>query len=58
MRVVLLSTPTHLYAPNYIIPTGIISLAAYLRQCGHEVRVVDAAALREANDSIVRCVAG
>src|SRR5262245_49769344 len=57
MRIVLLSTPTRIYAPNYIIPTGIISLAAYLQQCGHEVRVVDAAALREPNDQIVRRVA-
>jgi radical SAM superfamily enzyme YgiQ (UPF0313 family) len=57
MRVVLLSTPTRIYVPNYIIPTGIISLAAYLEQCGHEVRVVDAAALREPNEQIVRRVA-
>ncbi len=57
MRVVLLSTPTRVYTPNYIIPSGIISIAAYLEQCGHEVRVVDAAALREPNDSIVRRVA-
>ena len=57
MRVALLSTPTRIYAPNYIIPTGIISLAAYLQQCGHEVRVVDAAALREPNDNIVARVA-
>jgi len=57
MRIVLLSTPTRVYAPNYIIPTGIISLAAYLRQCGHEVRVVDAAALREPNKQIVQRVA-
>lgn len=57
MRVVLLSTPTRIYVPNYIIPTGIISLAAYLEQCGHEVHVVDAAALRESNEQIVRRVA-
>lgn len=57
MRVVLLSTPTRVYTPNYIVPSGIISIAAYLEQCGHEVRVVDAAALREPNDSIVRRVA-
>ena len=57
MRIVLLSTPTRIYSPNYIIPTGIISLAAYLRQSGHEVRVVDAAELREPNESIVRRVA-
>lgn len=57
MRIALLSTPTRIYAPNYIIPTGIISLAAYLKQCGHEVRVVDAAALREPNERIVRQVA-
>lgn len=56
MRVVLLSTPTRIYVPNYIIPTGIISLAAYLESCGHEVKVVDAAALREPNDRIVRRV--
>lgn len=56
MRIVLLSTPTRIYAPNYIIPTGIISLAAYLQQRGHEVRVVDAAALRESNKQIVRRV--
>ncbi len=57
MRIVLLSTPTRVYTPNYIVPTGIISIAAYLEQCGHEVRVVDAAALRESNESIVRRVA-
>lgn len=57
MRVVLLSTPTRVYLPNYIIPTGIISIAAYLEQCGHEVHVVDAAALREANPAIVERVA-
>jgi anaerobic magnesium-protoporphyrin IX monomethyl ester cyclase len=57
MRVVLLSTPTRVYTPNYIVPTGIISIAAYLEQCGHEVHVVDAAALREDNASIVRRVA-
>lgn len=57
MRIVLLSTPTRIYAPNYIVPTGIISLGAYLEQCGHEVRVVDAAALREPNEGIVHRVA-
>jgi anaerobic magnesium-protoporphyrin IX monomethyl ester cyclase len=57
MRIVLLSTPTRIYAPNYIVPTGIISLGAYLEECGHEVRVVDAAALREPNEKIVRRVA-
>ena len=53
MHVVLVSTPTRTQLPNYIVPTGIISLAAYLEQLGHEVSVVDAAALREPNDSIV-----
>jgi radical SAM superfamily enzyme YgiQ (UPF0313 family) len=56
MRIVLLSTPTRVYTPNYIVPTGIISLAAYLEKCGHDVRVVDAAALREPNERIVRRV--
>lgn len=53
MRTILLSTPTRGYTPNYIIPAGILSLAAYLEQHGHEVRVVDAAALREPNPAIV-----
>jgi len=57
MRIVLLSTPTRVYTPNYILPTGIISLAAYLEQNGHDVHVVDAAALRESNEDIVRRVA-
>lgn len=57
MRIVLLSTPTRVHLPNYIIPSGIISLAAYLEQCGHEVKVVDAAALREPREHIVRRVA-
>lgn len=56
MRIVLLSTPTRVYAPNYIVPTGIMSIAAYLEQKGHEVRIVDAAALREPNAQIVRRV--
>ena len=55
MRIVLMNTPTRIYLPNYILPTGIISLAAYLEKCGHEVRVVDAAALRE-HDKIIRQV--
>lgn len=53
MRVVLLSTPTRTYTPNYIVPTGIMSLAAWLEKNGHEVKIVDAAALRESNDKIV-----
>lgn len=57
MRIVLLSTPTRVYSPNYIIPTGIVSLAAYLRTFGHEVRIVDAAELREPYGAIVRRVA-
>lgn len=57
MRIVLLSTPTRVYTPNYIVPTGIMSIAAYLEKNGHEVRIVDAAALREPNEQIVRRVA-
>lgn len=53
MRVVLLSTPTRTYTPNYIVPTGVMSLAAWLEKNGHEVKIVDAAALREPNDKIV-----
>lgn len=53
MRIVLVSTPTRIYAPNYIVPTGIISLAAHLENEGHEVFVVDAAMLREADEKIV-----
>ena len=47
MRVALLSTPTRTYAPNYIVPTGIMSLAAWLEKNGHTVAIIDAAALRE-----------
>lgn len=57
MRVVLVSTPTRIKEPNYIVPTGIISLAAYLETQGHEVHVVDAAALREPNEKIVQRIA-
>ncbi len=57
MRVVLVSTPTRIYAPNYIVPTGIIALAAHLELEGHEVHVVDAAALREPNDNIIQRIA-
>lgn len=53
MRVVLLSTPTRTYVPNYIVPTGIMSLAAWLEKNGHQVKIVDAAALRESNEKIV-----
>jgi len=53
MRITLISTPTRTQVPNYIVPTGIISLAAYLLELGHEVAVIDAAALREPNDSII-----
>lgn len=56
MRVVLLSTPTRTYAPNYIVPTGIMSLAAWLEKHGHQVKIVDAAALRESNDKIIERV--
>lgn len=52
MRVVLLSTPTRTYVPNYIVPTGIMSLAAWLEKHGHQVKIVDAAALRESPEQI------
>lgn len=57
MRIVLVTTPTRTRKVNYMIPTGIIALAAHLEQCGHEVRVVDAALLREPYGEIARRVA-
>ncbi|MCL4723020.1 MAG: B12-binding domain-containing radical SAM protein [Anaerolineae bacterium] len=57
MRIVLISTPSRTSVPNYIIPNGIISLAAYMEEQGHEVKVVDAAALREPNGQIITRVA-
>lgn len=52
MRVVLISTPTRQNVPNYIIPTGILSIAAYLRDVGHEVFFIDAALTRQSHADI------
>ena len=49
MRITLIFTPTRTQVPNYIVPTGIISLAAYLLELGHE----NVAALREPHNRIV-----
>ena len=50
MKVVLINTPAALHEPSRIVPTGIISLAAYLEQHGHEVKVVDIARTRDPLD--------
>ena len=56
VRIVLITTPTRTRKVNFMIPNGIIALAAYMEQCGHEVRIVDAALLREAYEDIARRV--
>ena len=55
MRITPISTPTRTQVPNYIGPTGIISLAAYFPELGARVSVVDAAALLEPrSESVAR----
>ena len=54
MRIVLISTPTRLESPNVVPPIGILALAAYMEQIGHEVRVIDAAHLRPTHFAIAR----
>ncbi len=54
MRVVLVNTPAALHEPSKIVPTGILNLAAYLRQHGHDVRVIDLAHTRAPFASAVR----
>ena len=43
MRILFITTPSRLSTPNYMIPSGILALAAYMRKFGHLVYVVDAA---------------
>ena len=56
MKVVLLSTASRTSLPNYVVPTGVLSIAAYLEKNNHEVFVVDAAALRESIEKTVQRV--
>ena len=46
MKIVLISTPTRTYAPNYIPPLGIMYLASHLRNHGHTVTIIDIAKTR------------
>lgn len=54
MRIVLITTPTRLELPNATLPMGILAIAAYLEQQGHEIRVIDAALRRQPHRDIVR----
>lgn len=57
MRVALVNTPASRFEKSRVAPTGILALAAWLERHGHEVRIVDAAATRAPNDSVVRDIA-
>ncbi len=45
-KILFLSTPTRTYTPNSMIPAGVIQLAAFLREKGYCVDVLDIAHLR------------
>lgn len=57
MRVALVTMPVRLSKPAQVPPLGIMSLAAYLIEQGHEVRVEDAALQREEPDVISKRLA-
>lgn len=42
---------------NYILPSGVLALAGYLEQQGHEVKIVDAALLRKTHEEIAEIIA-
>ena len=50
MKIALISTPTRTYTYNYMMPLGIMYLASYLGQAGHNVKIYDVAKTRQAND--------
>jgi len=54
MKVVFISTPSRLHLPNYVVPTGILSISSYLEALHHDVVVVDAAALNEPIDITIQ----
>ncbi|TAN43964.1 MAG: B12-binding domain-containing radical SAM protein [Rhodospirillales bacterium] len=41
MRIALITTPARTRKVNYVLPSGVIALAAHLERAGHEVIVVD-----------------
>lgn len=53
MKATFITTPSRTHLPNYIVPTGVLSIAAYLEQNNFTASIVDAAALREPIDKIV-----
>jgi anaerobic magnesium-protoporphyrin IX monomethyl ester cyclase len=57
MRVVLITTPARTRKVNYVIPSGVIALAAHLESAGHTVIVVDQALHRHPTEELARRVA-
>ena len=53
MHIVLITTPVRINLPNYIVPVGILSIAAYLEQFGHKITVIDNAKDRKTDEEIV-----
>ncbi|WAC04322.1 MAG: radical SAM protein [Methanoregula sp.] len=54
MKIVLISTPSRTYAPNYIPPLGIMYLASHLRNLGHTIKIIDIAKTRQSNESTIK----
>lgn len=50
MKIALISSPTRTYAPNTVMPLGIMYLASYLERLGHTVRIIDVAKTRQSNE--------
>lgn len=53
MRIALINTPANKYVPSYIVPTGILQIAAWLEKHGHEVRVIDVAHRRQSTEEVI-----
>lgn len=53
MRVVLINTPASMARVSFILPAGIMSLAAHLENNGHQVKIVDVAKCHIPNKEVL-----